>query len=162
MADCVEGNVKSTVLIVEDDPPTCALWTRHLEHWGWHVTSVPSAEEAEVIIDDQPPQAIILDVMLSDEKSGWDLLTRLRANRDTKTLPVFIVSAVEEPARAKQLGATGFMLKPCSANALAARIAEALVLSDEEEDLTPLPGSFSSVNQESLGGDGSQDSLAPM
>src|SRR5579872_2132874 len=63
---------KNTVLIVEDDAPTCALWTRHLEHWGWNVHAVSSAEEAEIILDQQPPQAVVLDIMLSDEKSGWD------------------------------------------------------------------------------------------
>ncbi len=146
--------MKSTILIVEDDPPTCALWTRHLEHWGWNVKSVPSAEQAEVIIDAEPPQAIILDVMLSDNKNGWDLLARLRGNGLTRKLPVFIVSAVEEPARAKREGATGFMLKPCSANVLAARIAEALLLSDEDEDdFTPRPGDFPSLGEHKLIGD---------
>src|SRR5258708_15290794 len=159
----MEESVKSTILIVEDDPPTCALWTRHLEHWGWFVKSVPSAEQAEVIIDAEAPQAIILDVMLADDKSGWDLLARLRADSLTRKLPVFIVSAVEEPARAKREGATGFMLKPCSANVLAPRIAEALVLSDEDaEDFTPRPGDIPGFGESKFISDNSKDSPAPI
>ena len=125
---------KNTVLIVEDDAPTCALWTRHLEHWGWDVQAVASAEEAELILDYQQPQAVVLDIMLSDEKSGWDLLAKLRSEQWTSHLPVFIVSAVDEPRRAYREGATGFMLKPCSADTLAAKIAEQLVLTDADDN----------------------------
>ena len=124
---------RNTILIVEDDGPTCALWTRHLEHWGWNVHAVSSAEEAEQVIDQQPPQAVVLDIMLADEKSGWDLLAKLRSEDWTSGLPVFVVSAVDEPRRAYREGATGFLLKPCSANTLAAKIAEQLVLADTEE-----------------------------
>ncbi len=124
---------KNTILIVEDDAPTCALWTRHLEHWGWNVHAVSSAEEAELAIGERPPQAIVLDIMLADEKSGWDLLAKLRSEDWTSALPVFVVSAVDEPRRAYREGATGFLLKPCSANTLAAKIAEQLVLADAEE-----------------------------
>lgn len=123
----------NTVLIVEDDAPTCALWTRHLEHWGWNVHAVSSAEEAEVVLDHQQPQAVVLDIMLADEKSGWDLLAKLRSEEWTSQLPVFVVSAVDEPRRAFREGATGFLLKPCSAHTLAAKIAEQLVLSDPDE-----------------------------
>src|SRR5512140_3146121 len=124
---------KNTILVVEDDGPTCALWTRHLEHWGWNVRAVSSAEEAEVILNNQQPQAVVLDIMLADEKSGWDLLAKLRADEWTTNLPVFVVSAVDEPRRAYREGATGFLLKPCSANTLAAKIAEQLVLADTDE-----------------------------
>ena len=124
---------KNTILIVEDDAPTCALWTRHLQHCGWNVQAVSSAEEAELAIDERPPQAVVLDIMLADEKSGWDLLAKLRSEDWTSALPVFVVSAVDEPRRAYREGATGFLLKPCSANTLAAKIAEQLVLADAEE-----------------------------
>jgi DNA-binding response OmpR family regulator len=125
--------MSKTVLIVEDDIPTCALWARHLTHWGWDVETVNNAEEAEVILETMRPRAIVLDVMLADERSGWDLLAKLRSEQDTEKLPVFIVSAVDEPRRAEREGATGFMLKPCSAHLLAARIAEQLTIEDEQE-----------------------------
>jgi DNA-binding response OmpR family regulator len=124
--------MENTVLIVEDDIPTCALWRRHLEHWGWQVRAVSSAEEAEQLIETFMPTAVVLDVMLSDEKSGWDFLAKLRSRHHTRHLPVFIVSAVDEPRRAQREGATGFMLKPCSAHLLVSRIVEQLTLDDPD------------------------------
>jgi DNA-binding response OmpR family regulator len=117
-----------TVLIVEDDKPTCALWKRHLEYWGWRVLTVDNADDAEWAIDHHNPSAVVLDVMLADERSGWDLLAKWRSTSKTRDLPVFIVSALDEPRRAFREGANGFMLKPCSPNTLVNRINEELNL----------------------------------
>jgi len=125
--------MKNTVLIVEDDKATCMLWARHLEHWGWHVLSVPSAEEATAALRIYNPLAVVLDVMLADEESGWDLLEKLRSNSKTEKLPVFVVSAVDEPRRAYREGATAFMLKPCSPFALVSKLTEELVLVDSDQ-----------------------------
>ncbi len=118
----------NTVLIVEDDAPTCALWRRHLEYWGWRVHTVDNADDAELAIDRQAPIAVVLDVMLADERSGWDLLAKWRSASKTRDLPVFVVSAVDEPRRAFREGANGFMLKPCSPNTLVDRLNEELSL----------------------------------
>ena len=120
------GLMTNTVLIVEDDGPTCALWKRHLEYQGWRVQIVDNADEAEMAIDRHRPMAVVLDVMLADERSGWDLLAKWRAASETRDLPIFVVSALDEPRRAYREGATGFMLKPCSPNILVNRIAEKL------------------------------------
>jgi DNA-binding response OmpR family regulator len=120
----------NTVLIVEDDVPTSALWTKHLKHWGWDVAAVASAEEAIPAITRHQPRAVILDVMLGDVMSGWDLLSRLRASRSTHALPVFVVSALDEPKRAYREGATAFLVKPCSPHLLVSKIVAELVLMD--------------------------------
>ena len=116
------------VLIVEDDEPTCALWKRHLEFRGWNVQIVDNADAAELAIDHQKPVAVVLDVTLADERSGWDLLAKWRATSQTHNLPVFIVSALDEPRRAYREGANGFMLKPCSPNILVERLNEEVSL----------------------------------
>lgn len=103
----------NSVLIVEDDASTCALWTRHLEHHGCEVYAVSSAEEAELLLELHQPNAIVLDIMLRDDLTGWDLLAKLRASSTTHDLPVFIVSSVDDPRRAKREGASGFFTKPC-------------------------------------------------
>src|SRR5512140_2184135 len=112
----------NTVLIVEDDGPTCALWRRHLEYWGWRVHIVDNADDAEIAVDHQKPIAVVLDVMLADERSGCDLLAKWRSTTITRDLPVFVVSALDEPRRAYREGANGFMLKPCSPNTLVDRL----------------------------------------
>jgi len=126
----LEVSMANTVLIVEDDAPTSALWTKHLRHWGWDVKAVTSAEEAIPAISRHQPRAVVLDVMLDDLISGWDLLSQLRASRYTRDLPVFVVSAVDEPKRAYREGATAFLVKPCSPHLLVSRIVAELVLMD--------------------------------
>jgi DNA-binding response OmpR family regulator len=114
----------NSVLIVEDDVSTVALWTRHLEHHGVEVYNVPSAEEAERLLAIYQPNAIVLDIILQDIETGWDLLAKLRASSETHDLPVFVVSSVDDPRRAKREGANDFFTKPCPADKLVHRIFE--------------------------------------
>lgn len=58
--------------------------------------------------------ALLLDLMLPG-LDGFDVCTRLRAEEKTRALPIFIISAMDDPAsrdRAKQIGATAFYGKP--------------------------------------------------
>ena len=113
-----------SVLIVEDDYATCSLWTKHLEFNGWMVQSVTTVEAAEVCIAQQLPSLVILDVNLASSTNGWDLLTKIRCSPSTEKLPVFIVSTLDEPRYAAQLGATDFLCKPCSPTVLIERISQ--------------------------------------
>lgn len=119
----------NTVLIVEDDVPTCMLWSKYLSFYGWTVQSVASAEEAEAILAKQLPSVVILDINLASEINGWELLAKWRASTQTERLPVFIVSTLDEPRRAIQAGATGFLLKPCSPQVLISQITQDLPVS---------------------------------
>ncbi len=57
------------------------------------------------------PGVILLDLFLPDE-SGWNVLTRLRLDPRTRDIPIIIVSVLDERARAAQLGASGYLVKP--------------------------------------------------
>ncbi len=120
-----------TVLVIEDDPANSALWARHLSFNGWDVQTVASAEEAEALVADQLPNVVILDIELTTETTGWDLLSKWRASRRTQDLPVFVVSAIDEPRRARQAGATDVLVKPCSPQVLIDRISAALAQQSE-------------------------------
>lgn len=115
-----------SVLIVEDDPATCNLWSKHLEFAGWMVQTVESVEEAEALLVGQLPSVMILDVMLASEMSGWDLLAKLRASSHTQQLPVFVVTTLDEPQKAREAGATGYLVKPCSPALLVERLSQAV------------------------------------
>ncbi len=111
-----------TVLVIEDDPANSALWARHLSFNGWDVLTVASAEEAEALVADQLPSIVILDIELTTETTGWDLLSRWRSSSRTHDLPIFVVSAIDEPRRAREAGATDVLVKPCSPQVLIDRI----------------------------------------
>src|SRR5579871_2001429 len=115
-----------SVLIVEDDPATRTLWIKHLEFAGWMVETVDSVEDAEAALVDHLPSVMILDVMLAGDMSGWDLLAKLRASAATQQLPIFIVTTLDEPQKAREAGATGFLVKPCSPALLVERLSQAV------------------------------------
>jgi two-component system cell cycle response regulator len=57
---------------------------------------------------------LLLDLMLPG-MDGFDVCERLRANEKTKSMPIFVISAMDDPAsreRAASIGATAFYGKP--------------------------------------------------
>jgi DNA-binding response OmpR family regulator len=120
--------MSNIILLVDDDHATCALYERHLTHQGWSVKTAHDYESAEEAVMKYQPAAIVLDVLLKDHRSGWDLLDRLRSWQWSRNLPVLVVSAVDEPHKAMASGATGFMLKPCSPTQIVSRLQDYLAI----------------------------------
>jgi len=74
---------------------------------------VTSGEDALCYVDEHPVEAVVLDLMMPG-MTGFEVLRRLRAGDRTKSLPVVIYSAMDEPAaidEIKRLGAQEFVLK---------------------------------------------------
>ena len=57
------------------------------------------------------PAAVLLDLLLP-RLDGWDVLARLKAEPATATLPVVIVSMLDERGKAFALGAADYIVKP--------------------------------------------------
>jgi len=101
------------VLLVEDSLVTTEQITRYLQEMG--VQSVSQAL-ATGLVDkaaELQPGVILLDLYLPD-KSGWDALHELKADPRTQKIPVVITSVMEDRARALELGATAYLVKPVS------------------------------------------------
>jgi CheY-like chemotaxis protein len=79
------------------------------------------------------PDVIILDILLPD-RSGWDVLTQLRAHPGTASIPVIIVSVVDERSRGSALGAAGYLLKPITRQPFQAALSQVLLPTDSAED----------------------------
>ncbi|HMY21271.1 MAG TPA: response regulator, partial [Polyangium sp.] len=63
----------------------------------------------------EPFDILLLDLMLPGQLDGFQVCERLRGQDSTKNLPIFIISAMDDPdsrARAKAVGATDFFGKP--------------------------------------------------
>ena len=80
------------VLVVEDEPRMAALLVRGLTAADFDVSVARSGEQALARVEDEEPEAIVLDVMLPG-KSGLEFLSELRAKRGDKAIPVVVVSA---------------------------------------------------------------------
>ncbi len=100
-----------SILIVEDDPDVAALLQRMLAGAGFNSDIASNAEQARRLLSAGASgyQAMTLDIGLPDE-DGLSLLTNLRADADTRDLPVVIVSAQADEARRELVGnAVGVM-----------------------------------------------------
>lgn len=112
---------KRRVLIVEDDQAIAELERDYLETHGYEVTLRADGKQALEEALEQEYNLIILDVMLPG-MDGFDLLRRIR---ETKFIPVLMVSARKEDIdkiRGLGLGADDYVTKPFSPSELVARV----------------------------------------
>ena len=112
------------VLIVEDDADIAALMHRYLEKAGFSVDVRASGGDAMRHITAQPPDLLVLDVMLP-EMSGLDICRAVRANERTAEIPIIMVTArADESERigGLDIGADDYLAKPFSPGELVARV----------------------------------------
>lgn len=81
----------STVLVVEDTLTEMAVIVGCLRQGGLHVITAKSSEEARIKIDEQRPDAIVLDVVLPG-RSGFEFCRALKAQAETSKIPVVLCS----------------------------------------------------------------------
>ncbi len=111
------------VLVVEDDLPTSEILTIHLTKAGYRVVHAYDGVEAIAKAKECDPFVITLDVMLP-KKDGWEVLQSLKADPETKDIPVIIHSIIDNRDLAYTLGAADYLLKPIDKNVLLDKLRE--------------------------------------
>lgn len=106
-----------SLLVIDDNATFVDLFRRYLANSNWRVVGAISCSEARGIIAQMRPSVIILDVMMPKE-DGWEMLRELRAQADTRQIPVIICSVLNEPELAFTLGAWNYLPKPVTQQAL--------------------------------------------
>jgi len=118
----------SQILVVEDDRDIADLIRHSLTKAGHHVEVLASGSEAVLRVREQPPEVLLLDLMLPG-MSGLEVCRTLRADPETARLPIIMVTArAQESDRVLGLesGADDYITKPFSTRELAARVAALL------------------------------------
>jgi two-component system OmpR family response regulator len=115
--------VSITVLSVEDDDNVAYVITTTLQLGGFSVTRASNGEEGlRLALDKDPPDLIILDVMLPD-LSGFEVCQRLReAGVAIPTIFLTAADSVGDKVRGLTIGADDYLAKPFSVEELAARV----------------------------------------
>jgi len=88
---------------------------------GYQVTAVSSGAKAIDVAMTDAPDIVLLDLNLPGQYDGFDVCQRLRSDPTTRTVPVVIISAMDDDesrARATAAGATAYYTKPFSPIAL--------------------------------------------
>jgi signal transduction histidine kinase/CheY-like chemotaxis protein len=109
------------VLVVEDDQQSAVLMVRNLARGGYRAEVVRSGTEALEKARALRPIAITLDILLPD-LDGWELLNTLKEDKDTREIPVLVVTVVDEPELGRALGAHDYFVKPVDGRALLSRL----------------------------------------
>ncbi len=113
-----------SILVVEDDGHTRMLLRAKLQGSGFNVVLAPNANKALEFLSSRSFDAIVIDLILPDI-SGRDLLSRIRNNPRTRSVPVLILSVKsleDDVLEALSIGANDYMKKPFSPNEVVARL----------------------------------------
>ena len=102
---------KPLALIVEDSPQAADLLRMHVESAGYRVEiardGVEALEKAKRLL----PNVITLDLLLP-VKDGWAVMQELKKHPLCKSIPVIIVSIIDEKNLGFSLGAVDYFIKP--------------------------------------------------
>ena len=113
---------RGTVLVVDDDPAIRDFLSLALEDEGYSVQTATNGQEALDKVRRDPPDAILLDLMMPT-MDGWCFLTARRTLSARCQVPVLVMSAAGGSHMARELGAGGFLAKPFDLDAMLGKVA---------------------------------------
>jgi two-component system cell cycle response regulator len=115
---------KLSVLVVDDEPDKRLLLAFALENEGYEVHTAVDGEAGLAAVELHQPDLIVTDVMMP-RMDGYEMIRRVRANPQTKFIPVIIQSAARIEGRdvrlGSELGALGYLTDPTDLDLLRAR-----------------------------------------
>nr|NQU92345.1 response regulator [Bacteroidota bacterium] len=111
----------NTILVVDDDPGTAEDISGFLNGNGYKTMIATSGKEALQLAEKYQPFAITLDIIMP-EMDGWEVLQELKANPQTKDIPVIVMSVSDDKDTGFALGAIGYINKPVDKHILISQI----------------------------------------
>jgi CheY-like chemotaxis protein/DNA-binding CsgD family transcriptional regulator len=123
------------VLVVDDDDAVRETVCLSLSHSGYTVERAPNGETALDHVREDPPDVVLLDVMMPG-MNGWQVLRSLKADPKTRDVPVVMLTALAEERDVIQgqlEGAVSHVTKPFTVPELLDTVAQALLPPDENE-----------------------------
>ncbi len=120
----MQAGVKPRILVVDDEPEAVELVEFNLKQAGYAVSTASDGAEALKKAHAQPPELIILDVMLP-EMDGFEACKVLRLDPATARVPIIMLTAKAaeiDRVLGLELGADDYLTKPFSPRELLLRI----------------------------------------
>ena len=111
------------IMVVDNEPDIVDLTRTVLELGGYNVITANSGEECLRLLDKEPVDLILLDIMMPG-MSGWDVFNRI--NKKTKGIKVAFMSVLEISEKRKQVlldeGLADYIMKPFDKETLLNRV----------------------------------------
>ena len=149
-----DGEAKPLILAIDDDPSVHELLKMVLSGDGYEVVSATNGVEGIRMARELKPQIITLDVMLPD-LDGWSVLAAVKSDPAISTIPVVMLSIVDDATRGYALGATEYLTKPVERPRLLAILRQhirsrpqpkILVIEDDESTRVLIRNTLSELN----------------
>lgn len=129
----------TTVLVVDDDLTVQDVISRHLKKDGYQVITASDGDAALDLARRHQPDVITLDVLMP-RTDGWSVLGKIKSDPELESIPVIMISIVENRNRGYSLGATDYISKPIEQDELLQVVAKhalgktrnVLVVEDDE------------------------------
>jgi CheY-like chemotaxis protein/two-component sensor histidine kinase len=102
---------KPIVLVAEDEPDTLYIMKKYLNKCGCRVVFARDGTEVLQKAKTYKPIAIVLDLVLP-RKTGWDVMSDLKADPETRHIPIVIASVLDNQERGFCMGAYRYLVKP--------------------------------------------------
>jgi CheY-like chemotaxis protein len=110
------------VLVVDDDPDILDAICDILDAEGYRVSRARHGQEALEQVESERPDIILLDLMMP-VMDGVAFSQALRERPAVSDVPIVVISADGNPARAAAVGAAGYLAKPFDIDALLTQVA---------------------------------------
>lgn len=127
----------STILIIDDDVRNTRLLEAQLKAEGYDTMVAFSGEDGLKQVGQKLPDLILLDIMMAG-MSGFDVAGRLKLDERTKSIPIIMVTALEDRdsrLRSLHMGAEEFLSKPVDRAELWVRVRNMLRLKEYQNFL---------------------------
>lgn len=109
----MDGDKKKVVFVVEDDLFLAKTYQITFQKEGCEVWVANDGKEAISLLEKDPPNVVVLDLMLPSV-SGFDVLSAIKKSEKWKDVPVIILSNLgqaEDVERGKSMGAKEYIVK---------------------------------------------------
>jgi DNA-binding response OmpR family regulator len=113
------------ILTIEDDRLASHLLETQLTSSGYEVITCNQSERALEMAAELRPQAITLDLLMKPT-SGWEILLQLKRDHRTASIPVIVVTIVDQPSTGAAIGADDYLVKPVDKATLLAAVGRCL------------------------------------
>ena len=126
--------VAPRILVVDDEADICAVLALALEADGFAVTKATDARTALATLEQDPPDVVILDIMMPG-MDGFELLAQVRQRRlapDTRVIVATCRTSERDHLRGWELGADDYVTKPIDPEKLGLRVEAVLAASAED------------------------------
>lgn len=115
---------RALILVVDDSEDNRTVFRLCLEDAGYRLDEAVDGLDALAHIERERPALVVMDLSMP-VLDGWETTRRIKANPETRGIPVLVISGHgegESVARANEAGADDIAVKPCTPGDLVAKV----------------------------------------